>query len=56
MISPKKLGRHLSIAHKYMEEEMIPEDVIIITEETEETITIEEVDIKAPRKMGNLSI
>ena len=50
------VGRHLSIVHKYMEEEMIPEDVIIATEEIEEAITIKEVDIKAPRTIGNLSI
>ena len=43
--------------HKYMEEEMIPEGVIIATEEIEEAITInKEVDIKATRTIGNLSI
>ena len=53
----KMLGRHLFIVHKYMEEEMIPEDVIIATEEIEEAITInKEVDIKATRTIGNLSI
>ena len=50
------LGRQLSIVHKYMEEEMIPEDVITATEEIEEAITIKEVDIKALRTIGNLSI
>ena len=51
------LSRHQSIVHKYMEEEMIPEGVIIATEEIEEAITInKEVDIKATRTIGNLSI
>ena len=35
---------------------MIQEGVIIVTEEIEEAITIKEVDIKAPRTIGSLSI
>ena len=50
------VGRHPSIVHKHMEEEMIQEGVIIVTEEIEEAITIKEVDIKAPRTIGSLSI
>ena len=43
--------------HKHMEEVMIPEGVIIATEEIKEAITINtEVDIKATRTIGNLSI
>ena len=49
------LSRHQSIVHKYMEEEMIPEGVIIATEEIEEAITInKEEDIKATMTIGNL--
>ena len=43
--------------HKHMEEVMVPEGVIIATEEIKEAITINtEVDIKATRTIGNLSI
>ena len=47
------LGRQLSIVHKYMEEEMIPEDVITAIEEIKEVITIKEEDIK--KTIGNPS-
>ena len=59
MIKPgtKILSRHQSIVHKHMEEVMTPEGVIIATEEIKEAITINtEVDIKATRTIGNLSI
>ena len=43
--------------HKHMEEVITPEGVIIATEEIKEAITIStEVDIKATRTIGNLSI